>query len=362
MLKGNIGEWSEPYALFKLISDGKLYLGTDDFKKIEDMYYPILKVIRREKDRDISFIKEDDKVHITDGISQFSIPLITFSKNAIICLDKIKASKKKSSKGPFEIPEIESFMNSFSLTTLKAKAKLKDDITVQIEDPKTFISPILGFSVKSQLGSPSTLVNPSDPTNFTYILKGEQLNSTQIKLINEEKKFSKKLRLLNELGIYLEFEKVEHPVFASNLQTIDYHFDKILSEVILLFYENETRGENTVAKFIEKVAERNSIGYDLNVNSSMYQMIMRKFLSDYALGMRAAEVWKRDYQATGGYLIVRSDGELLCYHFYFTKNFEDYLFYNTKLETPDDRVGYGQIYFEDNIPKIKLNLQIRFIK
>lgn len=253
-------------------------------------------------------------------------------------------------------------MNSFSLTTLKAKAKLKDDITVQIEDPKTFISPILGFSVKSQLGSPSTLVNPSDPTNFTYILKGEQLNSTQIKLINEEKKFSKKLRLLNELGIYLEFEKVEHPVFASNLQTIDYHFDKILSEVILLFYENETRGENTVAKFIEKVAERNSIGYDLNVNSSMYQMIMRKFLSDYALGMRAAEVWKRDYQATGGYLIVRSDGELLCYHFYFTKNFEDYLFYNTKLETPDDRVGYGQIYFEDNIPKIKLNLQIRFIK
>lgn len=362
MLKGNIGDWSEPYALFKLIADGKLYLGGDNFQKIDDMFYPILKVVRNEKNRDISFIKEDNEVHISDGKLQFSIPLTAFEENAIICFNKIKASKKTSEKGPFDIPEIENFMNSFSLTALKAKAKLKNDITIQIEDPKTYLSPTLGFSVKSQLGSPSTLVNASDPTNFTYILNGQQLTLAQIKLINEEKKFSKKIKLLNELGAYLEFEKVEHPIFASNLQTIDYNFDKILSEVMLLFYENETRGENTVAKFIEKVTEKNSIGYDLNVNGSIYQMIMRKFLIDYALGMRAAEVWKRDYQATGGYLIVRRDGELLCYHFYFTKNFEDYLFFNTKLDTPDDRVGYGQIYFENNIPKIKLNLQIRFIK
>ena len=173
---------------------------------------------------------------------------------------------------------------------------------------------------------------------------------------------SKKIKLLRELGGDLEFERVEHPIFASNLQTIDYNFDKILAEVVLLFYENETRGANTIANFIDKVTERNSIGYDLKINRSIYQMIMRKFLTDYALGMRAAEVWTREYQATGGYLIVRNDGELLCYHFYFTKNFEDYLYNNTKLDTPDDRLDYGKIYFENNVPKIKLNLQIRFRK
>ena len=248
------------------------------------------------------------------------------------------------------------------MSSLKAKSKLKNDITVQIEDPKSYLSPTLGFSVKSQLGSPSTLVNASDPTNFTYIISGNQPNSSQISLINDERNFSFFIKLLNQFGAHLKFERVEHPIFASNLQTIDYNFDKILAEVILLFYENETRGANTVANFIEKVTERNSIGYDLNVNGSIYQMIMRKFLTDYALGMRAAEVWKRDYQATGGYLIVRNDGELLCYHFYFTKNFEDYLYNNTKLETPDNRLGYGQIYFENDIPKIKLNLQIRFRK
>lgn len=362
MIKGNIGEWSEPYALFKLIADGKLYLGRDNFQKIDDIFYPILKVIRNEKDRDISFIKNGNTVFISDGTLEFNIPLTTFEENAIICLEKIKASKKNLTKGSFEIPEIENFINSFSLSSLKAKSKLKNDITVQIEDPKSYLSPTLGFSVKSQLGSPSTLVNASDPTNFTYIISGNQPNSSQISLINDERNFSKKIKLLNQFGAHLKFERVEHPIFASNLQTIDYNFDKILAEVILLFYENETRGANTVANFIEKVTERNSIGYDLNVNGSIYQMIMRKFLTDYALGMRAAEVWKRDYQATGGYLIVRNDGELLCYHFYFTKNFEDYLYNNTKLDTPDDRLGYGQIYFENDIPKIKLNLQIRFRK
>ncbi len=362
MIKGNIGEWSEPYALFKLIADGKLYLGRDNFQKIDDIFYPILKVIRNEKDRDISFIKNGNAVFISDGTLEFNIPLTTFEENAIICLEKIKASKKNLTKGSFEIPEIENFINSFSLSSLKAKSKLKNDITVQIEDPKSYLSPTLGFSVKSQLGSPSTLVNASDPTNFTYIISGNQPNSSQISLINDERNFSKKIKLLNQFGAHLKFERVEHPIFASNLQTIDYNFDKILAEVILLFYENETRGANTVANFIEKVTERNSIGYDLNVNGSIYQMIMRKFLTDYALGMRAAEVWKRDYQATGGYLIVRNDGELLCYHFYFTKNFEDYLYNNTKLETPDNRLGYGQIYFENDIPKIKLNLQIRFRK
>lgn len=362
MLKGNIGEWSEPYALFKLIADGKLYLGDSNFKKIENRFYPILKVIRNEKSRDITFITKEDIVFISDGKLEFVIPLTVFEEKAKVCLDQIKTAKKKTTKGPFEIPEIENFINSFSLTTLKAKAKLKNDITVQIDDPKTYISPTLGFSVKSQLGSPSTLVNASDATNFTYIITGNEITSSQIKLINEEKKFSKKIQLLSEVGAYLRFEKVEHPIFASNLQTIDYNFDKILAEIVLLFYQNETRGNNTVANFIEKVTEKNTIGYNLNVNNRIYQMIMRKFLIDYALGMRAAEVWKRDYQATGGYLIVRNDGELLCYHFYFTKNFEDYLYNNTKLETPDNRLGYGQIYFENNIPKIKLNLQIRFRK
>ena len=360
-LSGNKGDWSEPYALFKLLIDGKLFLGGENYSQIEGIFYPILKIIRHEKNRQVHFTKEDELVIISDEEVLYKIPIYDFIEKAGLCLSKIKSNKNKD--GSFSIPEIEDFLSTFSIKTLKAKAKLKNDITIQVEDPKTFISPMLGFSIKSQLGSPSTLLNASNATNFTYRIIGKVLEIDEIELINNKKHFSDKFKIIKSLGAELEFEKVDNDIFKSNLQTIDYHFDKIISEILILFYENEITSENTIAKFIEKLTVKNSRDYDLNINSSIYEMIMKKFLTDYALGMRAAEVWKRDYQATGGYLIVREDGELISYHFYFAKSFEDYLFKNTQLETPStSRHGFGNIYFEDCIQKMKLNLQIRFIK
>jgi len=360
MLTGNKGEWSEPYTLLKLLADGKLYLGDENFDKIKGIFYPIIKILRHEKDRLVDFTYKDKLVIISDDKLLFKIPIVEFVKNAKICFDKIKSAKK--GKGAFEIPEIEAFLASFSIKTLKAKSKLKNDITIQVEDPNTYITPTLGFSIKSQLGRPSTLLNASGATNFTFKITGNVLSKSEILQINNLREFSDKLKLLKSFGCKLFFEKVDSEIFNSNLQTIDYNFDKILSDVLLLFYANDISSENTIAKFIDKITKKNSIGYNLEINSSMYEMIMKKFLTDYALGMRAAEVWKRDYQATGGYLIVKDDGELICYHFYFAKNFEDYLFNNTKLETPSERNGFGKIYSENGLQKLKLNLQIRFIK
>lgn len=361
MLTGNKGEWSEPYALLKLLADGKLHLGDENFNKVKGIFYPIIKVLRHEKDRSVEFSILDKLIVVSDDNLLFKIPILQFITNSKICFEKIKTAK--GGKGSFEIPEMEEFLNSFSITTLKAKSKLKNDITIQVSDPNTFLSPTLGFSIKSQLGRPSTLLNASGATNFSYLIKGKVLTALEINQIKGAREFSEKLKLIKSFGARLEFEKVDSEIFRSNLQTIDYNFDKILSEMLVLFYANNIASENTVKKFTETIAEKNSIGYNLKINSSMYEMIIKKFLTDYALGMRAAEVWKRDYQATGGYLIVKDDGELVCYHFYFTKNFEDYLFNNTKLETPDpSRHKFGDVYTENGEQKIKLNLQIRFIK
>jgi len=360
-LTGNKGEWSEPYALLKLLSDGKLYLGGENFSKVKGLFYPIIKILRHEKDRNVEFSYNDKLIVITDNELLFKIPIIEFIKNTSLCFERIKGAK--SGKGSFEIPEIESFLASFSIKALKAKSKLKNDITIQVQDPNTYLSPSLGFSIKSQMGSPATLVNASGATQFTYKIIGNILSNEQIEVVNSERYFSKKIKIIRSAGADLVFEQVDNLKFKSNLQTIDYNFDKILSEVLLLFYSSEVASENTVVKFIEQITKKNTFGYNLEINSSMYELIMKKFLTDYALGMRAAEVWKRDYQATGGYLIVKDDGELICYHFYFTKNFEDYLFNNTRLETPDPgKFDFGQVYFDNNgNQKIKLNLQIRFI-
>jgi len=362
MLRGNKGEWSEPYVLLKLLADGKLHIGDKNFNKIEELFYPIIKVLRHEKDRVLDFSYDDKLVVIVDEDTIIKIPIIEFAKNAKKCFEEISAAKH--SKGAFSLIEIEAFLESISVGTLKAKSKLKNDITIQINDPKTFLAPALGFSVKSQLGKASTLVNASGATRFTYKLVGNNLSSKQIDEIESIKAYSDKIKKIREYGSELQFDCVEHEIFKSNLQTIDYNFDKILGELLLLFFSNGKKEiKNTVPNFVDVITDQNPVGYNLNVNSSMYELMMRRFLTDYALGMRAAEVWKREYQATGGYLVVRKDGEIVCYHFYFAQSFEEYLYQNTKFETPDSgKLDFGRIYDEEGVQKIKLNLQIRFTK
>ncbi len=77
--------------------------------------------------------------------------------------------------------------------------------------------------------------------------------------------------------------------------------------------------------------------------------------------MTPSKVWNGIYDATGGYLIVKGDGDILCYHIYNRNKFEDYLFENTKLETASSsRHEFGKTYIEGGKTYFKLNLQVRF--
>ena len=79
--------------------------------------------------------------------------------------------------------------------------------------------------------------------------------------------------------------------------------------------------------------------------------------------MMPAKVWNGIYDATGGYLVVKEDGNILSYHIYNKNKFEYYLFHNTKLETASSsRHDFGKIYEKNGKYFIKLNLQIRFLK
>ncbi|WP_029035859.1 HpaII family restriction endonuclease [Salinimicrobium xinjiangense] len=356
----NKGEWSEAYVLLKLLADGKLFLGDENYEKIPDVVYPILKLIKEEQNRILEFSFLNDLVVIDTNGQSFKKPVADFITNAKLCFNKISAHRK----GSLIIPEITTFLNSFYASHSTARSKHKQDITVQIQDPKTFLSPVLGFSIKSQLGRPSTLLNASGATNFVYNLQGRQFSEREIQGINNTRSFSEKLDIIQELGGKLRFETVDNEIFKTNLQTVDTHFDKILSEIVLTYYGNSNPDYKTIPYLISVISKNNPLGYNLSLNPNMYKMMIKKFLVDYALGMRAAEVWQREYQATGGYLIVRQDGEVICYHFYFAKQFEEYLFQNTKLDTPSSsRHGFGNIYKDhDGEMKFKLNLQIRFIK
>jgi len=356
----NKGEWSEPYLLLKLIVDQQLNIGTDNFEKVEGIFYRIVKILHHEKTKSTEFTFDGNLVIIRSSEESFKVPIKHFVKICKSTLAKISA--EKSRKGSFAIPELIDFLKTINITEVKAKSTLKNDITIQFEDPKTFISPTLGFSIKSQLGRPSTLLNASGATKFVYTIS-RNLSELQISQLENQKLFSEKFRLLEEFGVDIKYEDVLNPKFKINLQSIDYNFPKILSDIVLLHYKNDDSKKNQIIHFAEEITSRNEFKYDLELNSEIYQMIIKRFLVEYALGMKADEIWKRDFQADGGYLVIREDGEVVCYHFYFIKQFENYLFKNTKLETPSKRrYKMTEIYEENGQQKFTLTLQVRFIK
>ena len=66
-------------------------------------------------------------------------------------------------------------------------------------------------------------------------------------------------------------------------------------------------------------------------------------------------------EATGGYIIVKSSGDVLTYYIYNRDSFKKYLLNNTRLDSgSSSKHNYGTVYSDNDIHRIKLNLQIRF--
>ena len=357
MITGNKGEWSEVYTLLKVISDKQLFAGDSNLNKIENLIFPIIKVLRDETNGTFEFSYDNDLVIVKNGEEEIRISVLEFQKQAHFLLTKLK----EKTNATFSIPEIESFINSFDSYSLKAKSSVKSDIRIVIHDQRTGTNPELGFSIKSQLGGASTLLNAGKTTNFIFKINNLTLTQNQISEVNEietRSKIKDRIEKITEFGGRLEFQKTESSVFGNNLVLIDSALPKIIAESLHLFF---TSTISTVLELTSRISISNPLEYNLETNHPFYSYKIKRFLTDIALGMMPSKVWTGELDATGGYLVVKENGEVLCYHIYNRNEFEDYLFTNTKLETASStRHEFGKIYEDNGQLYFKLNLQIRF--
>jgi type II restriction enzyme len=340
MITGNKGEWSEVYTLLKIISDRTLFAGDSDLNKIESLIFPIIKILRDESNGTYEYSYESDLVIIKGADEEFRIPINQFQEKAVFLLSKLK----KKTSATFSIPEIEIFINSFNCISLKAKSSVKSDIRIVIHDQRTGTTPDLGFSIKSQLGGASTLLNAGKTTNFIYKIKAVVLTENQIQSINSldgRSKIKDRIEKLKEYSGSLKFTQTESLVFENNLTLIDSALPKIVAEIVYLFF---TTSQSKTEDLVNEITRTNPLGFDLESNHPYYLYKIKRLLTDIALGMMPSKVWTGELDATGGYLVVKDDGEILCYHIYNRNEFEDYLINNTKLETASStRQGYGKI-------------------
>jgi HpaII restriction endonuclease len=356
MITGNKGEWSEVYVLFKLLGDKQLFAGDAELNKVEELFYPIIKIIRNESGGDFQYELNSDLVIISGGQEELRIPINTFKEQSLNLLTAIKGST-----GAFSIPEVEAFMTSINCKSLKAKSTSKTDIRIVIHDQRINQAAELGFSIKSQLGGDATLLNAGKTTNFIYQVFDFSPTLEEINAINgieTKSKIKDRIESIKNAGGSLQFISLEQDIFKNNLVLIDSLLPNIVAEVVKIFF---TTTLSSVKDLTESINISNPLNYDKQFAHTFYEYKIKRFLTDVALGMTPSKVWTGIYDATGGYLVVKDNGDILCYHIYNRNQFEDYLFVNTKLETPSSsRHDFGKLIEREGLYYFKLNLQIRF--
>ena len=316
-------------------------------------------ILRQEKEGGFNYKLQDKDVVIQTPLGEelLRISAYIFLEEAEILLNTINKND-----GAFAIPQIETFMNSIYCHSLKAKSSDKTDIRIILHDSRTKINSEMGFSIKSQLGGDSTLLNASKATNFNFKILGTVLSDEDIAYVNslnpKRNKVIDRVNAIKKKGGSLAFDKVDNQTFRNNLIMLDGHLPDIVAHLLL---EQLNSGISTLKELAEILTENNPLNYDLGQGSPIYVYKIKHLLTSAALGMMPATAWNGLFDANGGYLVVKKDGEILCYHFYDRNRFEDYLFSNAYLErSSTTKHQYASIIKEDDGSlSFKINFQVR---
>ncbi|MDE0723754.1 MAG: HpaII family restriction endonuclease [Alphaproteobacteria bacterium] len=375
VISRNAGEWAELYTLLKSLSDGKLFSADGDLNLIAGRYYPIIQIDMQQKNtkEPISYIVDTETKSISvelRGEKPEQISMNRFKEEAESFF-KIISSRGKAA---FEVPEISSFLEKLKTPETKQSSDKKADIHMVIHDVMTGIESNVGFSIKSKHSKPSTLINASGQTLFQYEVKhaSKPVNKEEIKellAVNPDPKEGPKARIrkLEENGYHLAFKKVKSEKFRENLQIIDSQLDHILGSCLHYIMLSS---KSMLTDVLPLLAAKNPCQYNASSDArllSFYEYKMKRLITDAALGMTPSKPWDGEYDASGGYLVVKDTGDIACYHLYNWNTLQDYLYKHLRFETPPSTgknskasFNYALYYEVENIPYVDICLQIRF--
>ncbi|MFA0108503.1 HpaII family restriction endonuclease [Vibrio breoganii] len=378
-MRKNAGDWAEFYVLLKVLGDGKLYSADGDLNTIPGQYFPVISVEMQKSGLPAG---SNEKLLYTVDTKSKTVEIVDSAGSSVVSMQTLLDEAKdffeiiKTRAGrAFAVPEITPILNKLGNPETKQSANKKADIHIVIHDIMTGFENEVGFSIKSKHSKPATLINASGQTLFQYkILDGASTGSAKkkeaLKVVDDTgAKIGPKTRVQNLIGsgFKLSFECVKKNEFRENLQLIDSLMDEFLAECLIVFM---TTGNNSVEAVVNEVAERNPCKYKTKEPDRVlefYQYKMKRLLTDAALGMQPRARWDGTFDASGGYIVVKEVGEVVCYHLFNWNALQDYLFKNMRFETPSSTgtgskssFNYG-LYYEDNAQSyMDICLQLRF--
>jgi type II restriction enzyme len=359
-VKANKGEWSEFYAFLKILEDKRLFAADKNLEVITNKFFIFKKIIREEVNAETKIFdltKPDIFILNTKGETLKKISSQTLKSKTASIFEKIKNTAGTT----FILPEAQTLMKELLCTQIKADSSKKSDIDSVIDDRISNKEERLGFSVKSMVGGASTLLNAGKTTNF--IFKITNLDVCKIEIINSiegRTKIQDRMKSILDGGGILSFDQILKDTFLMNLRKIDTALPIFLAQMLQDFFLGKA---NKISDLVGMLDNNKILRKSFNLSKSDYEYKIKSFLETATLGMVPSKVWDGFTKAYGGYIVVKNNGEVVCYHLYNRDEFLTYLYENTKFESASSmRHDYGKIYQKEGEMYLNLNLQIRFIK
>ena len=371
-------EWSELYTFFRLLTDGKVALGTAQAKRNKEKSWPIAMIQREEHNGTRRYYIEEDMIRMETEIKKKredreldnadcpneivvkTLPREDFATVASLILDAIKSSSSNEVTSP---DGVEEFLDEASIFDLEAKTEDRTDFSIAFFHPE---APLRGFNVRSRLSAMNPLLDGGRTANLKFEQIGVKFATPTVSNINASPEsltdvFDRML-MIERLGGGLKYADVADRVFRSNLLMIDLHFPRLLAEMLRTMH---IEGIVRVSELTKLMREINplKIKEELIEKHGYYECKMKQFLMTLALGMRPAKIYDGTDSAVEGLLLLEGSGEILCYHKSEKQVFEEFLFLNSRFEKGVlEKDKYGFLEKENGIYYFKLNAKIGLIK
>lgn len=351
----NRGEWSEFYAILALLENPDMNLVDEKLEDITNELYQVKQLTLQERDTIIDYVLHnnlDVSIYFNDELVE-ELERLEIKDNKLKLFNIIKNAV--ASNGSFEIDNVQSLLDKMTPSgILKSKSSSKEDLNAIVMDRRVGDDLLLKYSIKSSLGSPATILNASNHTNFIYEVTGLDISDiSKINNIKSRTKLIDRLHMIKSLGGQIKFRKMECENFDYNLRLIDSNMPKYLGDVLLDSYEYENK--NLKDLFLK------------NSNFSDNNFALKKlgdFLEAISFGFFPSVKWNGENNVNGGLIVVKKDGKVVVLDLiYFRQKVISYLIEETKLDSPSStRYHMLELYVENGKIFFKLNLQIRYKK
>ena len=382
-ISGNKGEWSELYAALKIAVDGALQGVDVDLSPLAGRCLKVHQVIRPDfvvnTGLTLQFAKNEDghmcSRVVSDGGATFAEEKRKFGVRVDNLFNKIKIMTKQ--RQPNRDADVRKMVADIGCRCLSVDSDKKKDVLVKVFDPYAGGAVDYGFSIKSYVGSPPTLLNASGQTSLVFeIQNSSRLDRERIEKIRASASKKKYRQIVDEIhaaGANLVFRNFDEKTFENNLRQLDDGLPEIYAEAVRMF--EETGRAHLTDIFAEM--ERKDFKHYGEDCITFYKKKFKRFLVASALGMRPESLWNDVDDATGGFVFVKPDGEIAAFYITDRRKFENFLMCQTSFMHPtaSRKKSTGKVtnpnrvwLFEERLENgrkvllVHLNVQIRFLR